>query len=102
MADEPDFMSEDYARDQRAENRIDGENSLGRAWQEHVAGNPGISELSDKDYQETADRFFAASRKEMGHPAPTDEGAQALRELSKGPRDIATDMLTPSRTGAER
>src|SRR3546814_18490059 len=81
-------MDDTYIREQREISKIEAENSLGNAWQEHVAGNPGLSELSDKEYAAEADRFFKQARSDLGlKPIEDDKsvGAAALKSHSYGP-----------------
>src|SRR3546814_19343469 len=70
MAEDDDFMSEAYAREQREAHAIEAENAKGRAWQEHVAGEPGYAFLSDKEKDGAANRFFDRER-EAGRLSPT-------------------------------
>src|SRR3546814_6910011 len=81
-------MDDTYIREQREISKIEAENSLGNAWQEHVAGNPGLSDLTDKEYAAEADRFFRQARTELGLEPIEDNksaGAAALKRHSHGP-----------------
>src|SRR3546814_16692256 len=83
-------MDDTYIREQREISKIEAENSLGNAWQEHVAGNPGLSDLTDKDYAAEADRFFRQARTELGLEAiehNTSAGAAALKPHSHRPEE---------------
>lgn len=114
MAEDDDFMSEAYAREQREANAIEAENAKGRAWQEHVAGEPGYAFLSDKEKDEAANRFFEREReagrlsstmiirpeKSIFDHASRDEAIAALKSLSHGPE--TTDPMPNISKNIER
>src|SRR3546814_14373323 len=89
-------MDDTYIREQREISKIEAENTLGNAWQEHVAGNPGLSDLTAKEYAAEADRFFRQARTELGLEPIEDNqsaGAAAPKPQSHGPE--AAQAATP-------
>src|SRR3546814_13454502 len=98
-------MDDTYIREQREISKIEAENSLGNAWQEHVAGNPGLSDLTDKEYAAEADRFFRQARTELGLEPIEDNksaGAAALKRHSHGPEAAQSATLPQPKKANER
>jgi hypothetical protein len=101
MAEDNDFMSEAYAREQREANAADAENSLGRAWQEHASGEPGHAFLSPDEQDAAANRFFeresAAGRLSPTMLVPNEESI-----IDHGSRDEAIAVLKSLSHGPEK
>src|SRR3546814_11429578 len=98
-------MDDTYIREQREISKIEAENSLGNAWQEHVAGNPGLSDLTDKEYAAEADRFFRQARTELGLEPNEDNksaGADALNRHNQGPEAAPIATLAHQKNPNER
>lgn len=113
---------EEYEREEREMLKIEAENGLGNAWQEHKAGEPGHHFLTPEEQDAAADRFFAEARRQLGlDPLPAEakseedrirgaavlrthsiRGAAILRSHSNGPIDIEIDAAPQKGTGAER
>src|SRR3546814_16891931 len=91
-------MDDTYIREQREISKIEAANSLGNAWQEHVAGNPGLSELTDKEYAAEADRFLRHTRPELGlDPIQVNQPADqdTINHHSYGPDTPPSDNPPP-------
>lgn len=88
MKDEEDVMDAAWEREQREAMKIEAENGLGTAWQEHIAGDPGWGYRTAEEQEEAANRFFASARRDLDAASYAQQAGRAMRELSVGPNDV--------------